>query len=79
MMIDQAYRLATDNEIAFYADRLYPQRIIADILWDFPPEARRISEQSRPVLQRRLRRLSLPRRRVVAASLLAQEHDARRE
>jgi hypothetical protein len=54
-------------------------QIIADLLWDFPPEARRISEQSRPVLQRRLRRLSLPRRRVVAASLLAQESDARRE
>lgn len=43
MMIDQACRLATDNEIAFYADRLYPQQIIADLLWDFPPEARRIS------------------------------------
>lgn len=79
MMIEQAYRLATDNEIAFYADRLYPHQIIADLLWDFPPEARRISEQSRPVLQRRLRRLSLPRRRVVAVALLAQEHDARRE
>lgn len=45
------------------------EQIIADLLWDFPPEARRISAQSRPVLQRRLRRLSLPRRRAVAAYL----------
>jgi hypothetical protein len=60
-----------DQKKELQAERETDQ-ILADLLWDFPPEARRISEQSRPVLQRRLQRLSLPRRRVVAASWLAQ-------
>lgn len=44
-------------------------QIVADLLWDYPPEARRITDVSRPVLRRRLPQLALPRRRALAALL----------
>ena len=43
--------------------------VVADLLWDFPEEERRITERSSPVLRRRLPQLSLPRRRVLERAL----------
>lgn len=64
-------QLATEAEVKKKEQQAQQEteQIIADLLWDFPPEARRLSAQSRPVLQRRLQQLSLPRRRALAASL----------
>lgn len=45
--------------------------LVADLLWDFPPESRFLSPTSLPVLRRRIHRLSLPHRRVIASSLQA--------
>lgn len=45
------------------------ERLVTDLLWDFPAEERRISERSFPVLCRRLPQLSLPRRRALQRAL----------
>lgn len=47
------------------------EQIVAGLLWDYPPEARRITTRSRPVLRQRLPQLALPRRRVIEALLNA--------
>lgn len=68
-------QLATEAEVKKKEQQAQQEteQIIADLLWDFPPEARRLSDRSRPVLQRRLQHLSLPRRRALAASLRGQK------
>lgn len=66
-------RLATEAEIKKkeQAAAQETEQIIAGLLWDYPPEARRITTRSRPVLRQRLPLLALPRRRVIEALLNA--------
>ncbi|MBX2997198.1 MAG: nucleotidyl transferase AbiEii/AbiGii toxin family protein [Caldilineaceae bacterium] len=67
----QELRAATEAEVKKKegAARLACDQIIADLLWDFPPDERTLSEHSIPVLQRRLPQLPLPKRRVVEMTL----------
>jgi hypothetical protein len=60
-------RAATEEEVKKkeIAARMEGERLIAGLLWDFPPEERTLSAVSRPVLRRRLAQLSLPHRRAV--------------
>lgn len=66
-------RLATEAEIKKKEQTAAQEteQIVAGLLWDYPPEARRITTRSRPVLRQRLPQLALPRRRVIEALLNA--------
>lgn len=44
--------------------------IVTKLLWDFPPENKKITLYSRPVLQQRLKRLKLPERLALEETLL---------
>ena len=43
--------------------------IVRALLWDFPPEYRKIDKMSLPILQRRVKTLSLPKRVVLKRKL----------
>ncbi len=51
--------------------RLLPT-LVADLLWDTPPESRTINEATRPVLARRAAQLPLPARTALLRALAAQ-------
>lgn len=63
--------LATEAEVKKKEQQaaLETEQIVAGLLWDFPPEGRRLTARSLPVVRRRLPQLALPRRRAVEALL----------
>lgn len=61
--------LEIKKKVAHYRERL--PGLVADLLWDTPPESRTINAATRPVLARRADRLPLPARMALLDALAA--------